>query len=319
MVFLTFERPLYLWLLLVLPLLYWGHYFFLHQTQKKAMKFANFETIKRIAGEKFVIKNITVLILRMLIITMLILSLSQTILWYDGKQSDFDYVFAIDLSSSMLAKDIEPSRFEFAKNSAIKFLDEFSPNAKFGLVTFSGTTYIINSLTEDKLSLKININALNVDKGGGTDLSNAIITSTNVLSNSEKAKAIILFTDGSNTVGNSIDGSVLDAVNYAKKNQVVIHALGIGTNSGPIGYLPELYGIPSIIDKETLEYITSETQGDLLLIETNQDLVSFFRNLEDKNVEGNIPFKFEFWGLIIGLFFLFIEWILINTIFRRVI
>ena len=68
-----------------------------------------------------------------------------------------------------------------------------------------------------------------------------------------------------------------------------------------------------------MEYIKSETQGDLLLIETNQDLVSFFRNLEDKNVEGNIPFKFEFWGLIIGLFFLFIEWILINTIFRRVI
>lgn len=319
MAYFTFGRPLYLWLILIIPLLYWGHYLFLSRTQKKAMHFANFETIKRIAGEKFVTKNITILILRTIIIILLIASISQTTYWYKGDKSDFDYVFAIDVSASMMAEDIQPTRFDFAKTTAIEIVNKFKPNVQFGLVSFSGVTYIINSLTEDKLSLKININALNVDKTGGTDLSNAIITSTNVLSTSDKSKAIILLTDGSNTVGSSIDTSVKQAVNYAKQNQVVIHAIGIGTNTGPIGYLPSIYGIPSIIDKETLEYITKETGGEVVFMETITDSSSFISNLANKSIATDVGFKFEFWGLLLGLVFIFIEWILINLTFRRVI
>jgi Ca-activated chloride channel homolog len=319
MVYFTFDKPIFLWLFLVLPLLYIAHYFFLARTQKKAMHFANFITIKRIAGEKFVNKNITILILRTIIISILILTVSGTNFWYEGEINDYDYVFAIDNSISMITKDIEPTRIDYAKESAITLLNEMNSDTSFGLITFSTNTYILSQLTKDKINLKLFINSINYTNNGGTDLGNSIITSVNILSNTKKEKAIILFTDGSKTVGSSIDGNILDAINYANKNRVVIHIVGIGTNSEPIGYLPEIYGIKSIIDKDTIENITLETGGKYIYPTNQNEIKEFAKTIFSESKRGYINFDFSKKGLFILFVLLFLEWILINSIFRRIV
>lgn len=319
MVYLTFAKPIFLWFLLVIPLLFIAHYIFLARTQKKAMRFANFVTLKRISGERFVTKNITILILRMLIIMLFIFSLSGTKVWYESEINDYDFVITIDTSSSMVNEDISPTRFGLAKEGAIYLLDNFKQEANFGLVTFSSLTFIEKTLSNDRLSIKINLNSLNVTKNSGTDLSNAIVTATNVLSTSNKAKAIILYTDGSNTIDSSAEKPLLEAINYAKRNQVIIHAVGIGTNKAPVGYLPKVYNLYSEIDKDALDYITSETGGEVIYPENLEMLKTFYNNLTKQSKIGYVSYDFTFWGILYGFLLLFLEWVLINLMFRRVV
>ena len=64
----TFQNPIYLWFLISIPLMILTHFYLLRQSKKKAMKFANFETIKRITGKKLITKNISMLVLRSFIL-----------------------------------------------------------------------------------------------------------------------------------------------------------------------------------------------------------------------------------------------------------
>lgn len=318
MINLTFDKPLYLYLLLVIPLLLIGHYLFLARNQKKALRFANFVALKRIAGERFVTKNITVLLLRTFAILGLILALSQATLWYDGYRSDYDYAFAVDTSTSMLTEDLKPNRFALAKESAILFLEEVPADASFGLISFSGVTQVITPFTKDRFTINVQLNALNISRTGGTDLSNAIITATNTLSPSERGKAIIIFTDGSDTVSSSVDSSVKDAVAYALSKQAVIHTVGIGTNSAPVGYLPETFNLPARIDTDTLEYISSTTNGKSVFPKNIDELNDFFVNLASNETYGKIEYPLGRNSLLFAFILIGIEWILINLIFRRV-
>ncbi|MFP4524402.1 MAG: BatA domain-containing protein, partial [Candidatus Woesearchaeota archaeon] len=98
---LTFENPIYLWYLASIPLLVLTHFLSLRMAKRKAMRFANFQTLKRIAGERMVTKNVSVLIFRVLTVALLVLAASGVRLWYMAPQSDNNYVIGLDVSSSM--------------------------------------------------------------------------------------------------------------------------------------------------------------------------------------------------------------------------
>lgn len=318
MVSVDFSRPLYLWLLLILPFLIGAHFFFLKHAQNKAMRFANFEAIKRIAGERFLVKNSLVLILRVLAILVLIFSLAGTTLWYEGPKNDFDYVLAIDTSPSMLTKDVQPSRLEAAKDAALFFLNSLKTNSKVGLVTFSGVTYVRSSLVEDYLDLRVEISLLNTSRTSGTDVSGAIITSTNLFEENDRGRAVILFTDGIDTAGAYIDDAVREAVNYAVSKKVIVHVVGLGTDSAPVGYLPELYNLSSTIDRDTIFFITNTSSGTALYPTSSTELVDDFQQLNNQFQIANVPIRVQEYGLLLVLLLLLIEWIVVNLRFRRV-
>jgi Ca-activated chloride channel homolog len=319
MISITIGKPVFMWLLLVLPLFFWLHHIFLKHSEQKAMNFSNFMTLKRIAGEKYLLKNTLVLVLRLIATFFLILAMTQTTIWYPGMQSNSDFVLAIDTSASMSGKDILPSRLDFAKDLANDFIFQQPSTSKIGLVSFSGTTYIDSSLSEDKYLLSLQINELKTDTRSGTDLANAIITATNVLIPSTNTKEIIIFTDGSNTVTSSLDNSLNGAIEYAKSKNVKIHTIGIGTQDSIVGYLPELYGLKSSMDEDSLKQITNQTNGYAVFPKEKEDADLFFEELSKENRVGEVPFKFEYWGLLFCFMFLLIEWLLVNTKFRRII
>src|SRR3989339_248239 len=316
--YLTFENPEYLWFLLSIPLLIVSHFAFLRYSKRKAIRFANFQALKRVSNQKIMTKNHMVLLARMVILFTLILAVSGTKVWDLAYTNQNDFVIAIDSSSSMTAKDLEPSRFEAAKDYTIKFIDELSTDSKVGLVSFSGASFIETLPTDDFSKLRKSINGLEIAKVGGTNIPDAIVTSTNLLLASDKGRTIILMTDGSNTVSYFIRDPILEGINYARQNNVMIYTIGIGSETGPIGYLPEYYNISSVYDSNTLMKIANETGGRYFDAKTTKDLDNTFDAILANASEAYIGFDLGIGLLIIALGMIFLEWGLISTRFRAI-
>jgi len=316
---LSFEHPVYLWYLFSIPLLIITHFLSLRSAKRKAMEFANFKTLKRVAGKKYLTKNTIILIIRVLVITLLILSASGTTLWYTTERNDNNYVIAIDVSSSMASKDVKPTRLEAAKKYSELFIDTLNTKTEIGVLTFSGVTLIEQTMTDDKEDVKAAIKDITIVKAGGTDIPGAIITGTNMLlSTPTRGRVLIMLTDGSSTLGNFIDKSLQKAVDYAVKNHVVINAVGIGSETGPIGYLPEYYNISATYNERTLRLMTNSTGGTLLEAKNEEEMKQAFAALTDAAEEAYVKVRLDLGLLVTALLLLFIEWGLINSRYRRI-
>jgi Ca-activated chloride channel family protein len=314
----SFENPIYLWYLLSVPLMIYTHFYLLKRSKAKAMKFANFEAIKRITGKNLMTRNIAVLIIRVLVIICVIFAASGTVFWHDGNVNDNDYIIAIDVSASMTAQDIVPTRLDAAKQAAIDFVNSMKSSSDIGVVSFAGTVFIDSSLIDNKDSLRKTIENIQVSKTGGTDIGGAIITGTNLLVGSDKGKVIILITDGSNTLGAFIENSVQSSIDYANKNHVVIHSIGIGSESGPIGYLPEYYNVSAVYSENTLFKISNATHGNYYKAINMTGLEEAYKSMSNAAKKSVVPLKLSYGLMLIALLLLFIEWGFINTKFRKV-
>lgn len=318
MINITFDNPIYLWYLLSIPLLFYTHFYLFRHTKLKAMKFANFAALKRITGEKLITKNIIILVIRLLILTCVILAASGTVFWYEGKVNENNFVIAIDISASMAAQDIIPTRLDVAKETAVDFVNSLKSKSNIGIVSFSGTTFVDTVLIDNKDSIKKIINNIEVAKTGGTDIAGAIITSTNLLLGSEEGKTIILITDGSNTVGSFIKDSINNSVEYAKNKHITVHTIGIGSDTGPIGYLPEYYNVSAVYNEAVLQSISNSTNGYYYKALNKEELEKAYNEINEASKTGFIPIKMSHGLMLIALLLLFLEWGLISTRFRRV-
>jgi Ca-activated chloride channel family protein len=318
--YVTFDNPFYLWLLFSIPLFIISHFFFLRRSKSKAMKFANVETIRRISGEKLITKNITHLILRVTIIFCLIIAMAGTKLWYMGASDSNNYVFALDASASMTSEDVKPTRFTASKDDIREMIKNLDARTSIGLVTFAGTTIVEQPLTDSKIDFLLSLDRVSVSTTGGTDLPGAIITSTNLLlTHPDEGKSLIIVSDGVNTLGAYVSDPVVEAVAYAKQNQVIIYTVGVGTNTGPIGYLPEYYNISSSYNEDTMRYVANMTGGKYFHATTADELVQSLDYLSKNTTQQYIDINISFITLLLSVVFLFVEWGLANTLYRRVL
>ncbi len=315
----TFERPEFLWLLFAIPLFIISHFYFLKKSRSKAMKFANFEALKRVSGDKFLTKNMTHLFLRVALVFFLIVAASGATFWYRGMVSEVDFVIALDSSPSMTSQDVFPSRFDEAKRIASDFIGSLGTRTSIGLVSYSGVSFVKSPLTESRLEIREALRSSEVMRSGGTDMPGAIITSTNLLAGSERSKAILIISDGITTIDVFVGGSVREALTYARNNNVVIYTIGIGTDSGPVGFLPEYYNITIGFNEEILEFIAEETGGFYLYSPSATELEEAFNFIEGDAFEAYVDLELFFPALLVVLILVFLEWGLANTLFRRVV
>lgn len=312
-----FIEPQYLWFFLSIPFLIAAHAWSFSYNKKKAIEFANFEAIARIkrkqASEKpflsiFQYKNLFPLMLKIIALSCLILAMSGLLVKYESSVSNFDFIVAIDISSSMLSEDLEPNRLEAAKQAALLFTDILSRGTHIGIVAFSGTSFVEASLTDESNEIKNTIRKVNIKNIGGTDIGSAIVTSTNLLKNSENAKAIILLTDGQSNVGIMPE----EGIAYANKNDIIIHTIGIGTASGAMFKDTQ---IATKLDEATLQEIAEKTGGRYYRTRDVPALEGAFKQIADftrKIVTVSLAPSL----LLIGILLLVFNWILINTKFR---
>lgn len=173
-----------------------------------------------------------------------------------------DIVLALDISSSMLATDLQPTRIAAAKDVASKFVSnrEFD---NIGLVVFSGESLSLMPLTTDRAALINAISSTNTgDLNDGTAIGDGLASSINrLISGEAKSKSIILLTDGTNNAG---DVAPATAANIAKQKGIRVYAIGVGTN-GSI-QITDPYGFSTTtmetkIDEGALKEIASITGG----------------------------------------------------------
>jgi len=317
MVHLTFENPLYLILLLLIPILIFLHFWLLKHSQEKAIRFANFEALKGATGNKTITKNIPLLVLRMTILLSVIVAASGTVMWYESDVSENDFVIAIDVSPSMGSQDIEPSRIEVAKQVA-EWLINNSKTSNIGIVSYSGVTFIDSTPITNKNSLIKTIKTIQIKKVGGTDISGAIITSTNLLLNSDKSRMIILIGDGSDTASAFMENGILESINYAKNHHIMIYTVGIGSESGLANYLPEGYNLTTAYNENNLREISNSTEGSFFKISNLNEFEQMYKEINQNSEKGIVPFRLDRNFIVLALILLFVEWGLMNTKFRKI-
>ncbi len=300
-----FTRPGYLLLLLAIPVLIFFHIISLKSIKKRAIKFANFEAITRIKGVEIFSKNLTVLYINIIIIILVVLSVSGISITRNVSASQMSFVLAIDSSGSMAAQDIFPDRLEAAKKASMDFLDMVPEKTKIGIVSFSGSIFIEQELTENKGLLKSVIENVNLKTIGGTDILGAVVASTNLLRD-EDAKSIVLISDGQANIN-----TLQDIMNYANKNKIRIHCLGIGTPEGDI----DESGAVFKLSEDTLKTIAYNTDGEYYNIQGVEDFYYSLNDIVDITKKRAV-YDLSFALMIVALVMFIVNFVLINTRYR---
>lgn len=267
--FISFAKPQYLFLLLLIPLLIVIHFISLKKHKKKALKFANFEALQRIKGIEFFSKNLVVLYVSVFIVLLVVLSVSGATWHMTVRASSFSFVLTIDASQSMETTDVNPSRIDAAKLAAKDFVDFAPINTKIGIISFTSVPYIHKELTDDRYVLKSAIDEIYIKPVGGTNMLDAVIAGLNML-RKEDARAIILISDGQINIE-----SVESLIDYANENDVIVHTIGVGTTAGKetsIGYISKM-------DEDALKSIAYDTNGRFFLASDRIKLSNSFKEI----------------------------------------
>lgn len=222
----------YLYLLFLVPLCLFGFTLHMMRRRKLLKQFADSHIIIRIAGSTSiklqVLKGILILIgLSALIIGLARPKWGEKLTVYSGK--GIDVVIALDASKSMFATDIKPDRLSRAKIEIATLLDHLSTD-RVAITAFAGECFVMCPLTTDTEAARLFLDVISPDviPKPGTDLEKAILTSSTLFNPKEETyKALILFTDGDNLVGNP-----LSAVELIKDQGVKLFTIGVGSIEG---------------------------------------------------------------------------------------
>ncbi len=192
-----------------------------------------------------------------------------------------DIVMALDISSSMLANDLQPNRFEAAKDVAQKFVGQRTDD-NIGLVVFSGESLSLMPLTNDKAAL---VNALGGVQAGmlqdGTAIGDGLSSAINrIISGKAKSKSIILLTDGTNNAG---DVAPSTAAQIAAKKGIRVYTIGVGTNgtmkiTDPYGFSTTT--METKIDEAALKNIAKVTNGKYFRATDSRMLRDVFNEID---------------------------------------
>jgi Ca-activated chloride channel family protein len=190
------------------------------------------------------------------------------------------------------------------------FVGSLSGYAEVGVLSFAGVSFVKQRPTSDMSKASKSIENISIELAGGTAIGSAIISSVNLFANPEKARVIVLLTDGQNNVGPSVE----EAIMYANENHVTVHTIGIGTEEG--GEFPEMnLTFVSKLDSETLEMIANETNGKYYEASDESELSKVYEDIALSSVK-KLSMDISLIFLITALVLLFVEWGLINTKYR---
>jgi Ca-activated chloride channel family protein len=325
-----FVNPQLFWLLLVLPLLLlW--FFWKRKQQTAVLKISSlkgFDTSKNWLAKL----RPLLFVLRLITLALIIVAMARPRTVDESTRikttKGIDIVIAIDVSASMLARDLKPNRLEALKVVASKFI-QARPNDRLGLVEYAGESYTKTPLTSDKNIVLSSLKSIkyNTTITGGTAIGMGLATSVNRLKESRaKGKVIILLTDGVNNSG-FIDPKI--ASELAVEFGIKVYTIGIGSNGmalSPIGILPNgsfQYGnIQVEIDEDLLKQIAETTGGKYFRATSNsklEDIYEEINKLEKTEIEETKYKSYDelFRPLVIAAFgLLLFELLLRYTVFR---
>ena len=283
---LKFQNPEFLWLLVLIPVM---AYFFYNTSNKRKsfMKFSSITDFKPSLKSKL---HPFLDIMRLISIFFIILSIARPQEVSNSirskSSSGIDIVIAVDISSSMLARDLKPNRLDALKNVASEFV-KGRLNDRIGIVIYAGESYTKTPVTSDEKLILSSLQDIVFDGviQDGTAIGMGLATSVNRLKDSKaKSKVIILFTDGVNNTGVIDPETASDlALNYGIKT----YTIGLGTNGNalaPVALNRDgsfRFGMTKVeIDEELLMEIAEKTGGLYFRATDNKSLESIYKEID---------------------------------------
>ncbi|HOO83458.1 MAG TPA: VWA domain-containing protein [Prolixibacteraceae bacterium] len=257
--------------------------------QKKMSASLQLSTLKGFAGApktwKHYVRHI-LFVLRVFAIALLIIVLARpqsTESWENVSTEGIDIVMCLDVSTSMLARDLNPDRLEAAKDVATSFIAG-RPYDRIGLVIFGGESFTQCPLTTDhavvtNLLRETTTNLLE----DGTAIGNGLATSVSRLKESDAvSRVVILLTDGENNRG---EIPPLTAAEIAKTYGIRVYTIGVGTiGTAPYPFQTDfgtrIQQVPVKIDEETLQSIADITGGKYFRATDNNKLLSIYEEID---------------------------------------
>lgn len=269
------------------------------------------------------------------ILTALIIALARPRTFSVSQERDdtkgIDMILAIDVSYSMLARDLEPDRLQALKKIAVDFVNK-RPNDRIGIVAYSGEAIAKVPVTLDHQILNEEIQDLNSNELlQGTSIGDGLAVSVAHLKDSKaKSKIVILMTDGVNTVPDAI--SPLVGAELARNNNIKVYTIGIGTNGYALmptavdNFTGDLIFTQAkvTIDEPILREVSQITGGKYYRATSTQSLADVYgeiNQLEKSDLKSNTLFNYEeyfrvFLWIAFGLLLIdaLLRWVLYKSI-----
>lgn len=312
-----FEYPKLLWLL-VLPGLMILYYLYLEF--KDRTPHMRVSTIVPWRHDGFSVMQIArhlPFVLRILFLVLIIICIARPRSSENFETIDtegIDIMMAMDVSTSMLARDFTPDRLEASKDIAIEFISQ-RPADRMGIVVFAGESFTQCPLTTDRATLINLMKEIQTDLiEDGTAIGNGLATAVSRMKDSNsKSRVVILLTDGVNNRG---EITPQNAAEMAKEYGIRVYTIGVGANGqapypvmGPWGV--EIRNIPVEIDEDLLMDIAQKTGGRYFRATDNAKLVDIYQEINQmekvRTTVDSFPIyeelfpKFAFWALVVLL------------------
>ena len=329
----TFLNPEFFWLFLLIPIVI-GWQIWKRNEQNATLKISSlrgFKTSKSILAK---LKPM-LFVFRLLALSSLIIAMARPrtvdVSSKTKTTKGIDIVMSVDVSGSMLAKDLKPNRMEALKDVAENFV-KARPNDRIGLVVYASEAYTKSPVTSDKAVVLDAIRSIKYDNvlQDGTGIGMGLTTAINRLKDSKaKSKIVILMTDGVNNAGFIEPQTASD---IAQQYGIKVYTIGIGSNGMadfPYAIAPNgqfLFRMMKVeIDESLLRSIAKNTGGKYFRANSNQKLEAIYNEinkLETTEIQElkfyDYDEKFRPFALFAGLLLL-VELGLRNTLFRSFI
>jgi Ca-activated chloride channel homolog len=329
----SFLNPGFFWLLLLLPALIFWQYWKRNQL-KVNLKMGSLKGFS--TSKSWLVKLEPFLFLfRLLALSLIIIALARPrtvdVSSKTKTTKGIDIVIAVDVSGSMLAKDLKPNRMEALKDVAKDFV-KARTNDRIGLVVYASEAYTKTPVTSDKAVVLQAVESIRYDNilQDGTGIGMGLSTAVNRLKDSKaKSKIAILMTDGVNNAGFIEPETASD---IAKEYGIKVYTIGIGTNGMaefPYAIAPNgtfLFRMMKVeIDEQLMRNIAAKTGGKYFRATSNTKLQSIYNEINKLETTEIEELKFYDYDekfrpfAIVALLLLLIEITLRNTIFRSFI
>ncbi len=275
-----FEDPIYLYALVLIPVLALIRWWMMLRQRKRLRRFGDPQLVRQLMPDVSRFRPLVKFGLLLTALALLIVMLARpqmgTKISHE-KRTGIETIIALDISNSMLAEDVTPSRLDRAKMMVENLVDHFT-NDKIGLIVFAGEAYVQLPITSDFVSAKMFLSSIEpgLIETQGTDIAAAVNMATHSFTQEEGVgKAIIVITDGEDH-----EGGALEAAQEAKEKGMRVYVLGIGSSKGspiPIpgtsDYMKDNSGetVMSALNEDMCKQVASAGGGAYIHVENNSN------------------------------------------------
>ena len=335
-----FENTIYLYALILVPILIVWFFIVLKYRKKALAKFGDIELVNILTPNFSNTRYKWKFVLSMLALIFIILGIANPQIGSklkEVKRKGIEVVIALDVSNSMMAEDIKPNRLSRAKRAISKLIDNLGGN-NIGLIVFAGDAYTQLPVTSDYASAKMFLSTINTNivPVQGTDISKAIEQAINSFDiDNDKNKALIIITDGENH-----EEDAVVAAEEAKKKGIIVSTIGLGSQKGTPIPIIDRFGrkdyrrnsngevVMTKLNEKVLAEIAVAGGGDFVVADNSSfgldRIIDSINSMEKQEFDNKIYSDYEdrfqyFIGL--GLFFLLLEILLLerkNRFFKGV-